>query len=396
MNQPLRETSGGSHQRAVRLVDADVHQAPRHPDDIRRYLPAYFREVPLGDGAGSPWASPIGVNRADALPSEGGPPGSSPQHMARQHLDPFGIDYAILTGSHILALGVHPHGDYAAALAHAYNQWMIEHWLSADSRFRGSLIISPQNSQAAAREIRALGDHPGIVQVLMCSATRLPFGNAFYWPIYEAACEMQLPVAVHPGTEGKGIANGFIAGTPATYLEWHTNLPQNYMGQITSLVLSGVFEAFPTMRFVAIEGGLAWLPHLMWRMDKNWKGLRMLAPALKRLPSEYILEHMRFTTQPIEEPEKPEHLLAILEMIHAHRTVMFSSDYPHWDNDSPRHGLPKLPADLAERIFFRNALELYRLPEFIPADGPASIATGRDPRPLGQNLNTAHQAESAP
>lgn len=349
--------------RDVKLVDADVHQAPRSDADIRKYLPQYFREVNLGDASGSPWSSPIGVVRSDALPPEGGPSGSSPSFLAKHHLDAFNIDHCILTGSHILGLGVHPHADYAAALAHAYNQWLIDTWLTdSDPRYWGSIIVTPNNPLAAAKEIRAMGSHPRIVQVLMCSATRIPYGQRYYWPIYEAACEMDLPVAVHPGTETKGFSNGFIAGMPSTYLEWHTNLPQNYMGQIASLVLEGVFEAFPKLMFVGIEGGLGWLPHLMWRLDKNWKALRVLAPSLKRLPSEYIVDHIRLTTQPIEEPEKPEHLLAILEMIHAEKTVMFSSDYPHWDNDSPKHGLPKLPAAIAERIYAGNALDLYGLP----------------------------------
>ena len=32
---------------------------------------------------------------------------------------------------------------------------------------------------------------------------------------------------------------------------------------------------------------------------------------------------------------KPEYLASILEMIHADRTLVFSTDYPHWDNDFP-------------------------------------------------------------
>jgi predicted TIM-barrel fold metal-dependent hydrolase len=166
-------------------------------------------------------------------------------------------------------------------------------------------------------------------------------------------------VATHPGTEGTGISNTFVAGNPSTYLEWHTNIPQNYMGHVTSLLCEGVFEKFPKLTFVCIEGGLAWIPHVLWRLDKNWKALRSSVPWVKKLPSEYVWDHVRFTTQPIEEPENPAHLLAIFEMIRAEKTVLFSSDYPHWDNDSPSHGLPKLPEAIAERIFHRNAEELY-------------------------------------
>lgn len=147
-------------------------------------------------------------------------------------------------------------------------------------------------------------------------------------------------------------------------MEWHNILPTNYMAHINSLVCEGVFEKFPGLKFVAIEGGIAWLPHLMWRMDKNYKALRSTTPWLKKLPSEYIREHVRLTTQPIEEPEDHQHLLQIFEMIDAKNIVMFSSDYPHWDYDNPKMALPPLKGELKEGILWRNAARLYNLGEY--------------------------------
>lgn len=352
--------AGASKQ--LSLIDCDVHNGFRDPDEVVRRLPAYFRQRGLQLPGRPGWNSPIGVARDDARPAEGGPPGSSLATLREQLLDKYDMSYAVLTGG-TYNIGVHAEADYAAAVIPAYNDAMAEVWLDADPRLVGSVLIAPNNPRASAAEIRRVGGRPRIVQTIMASATRTPFGDSFYWPIYEAACEMNLPVAMHPGAECTGIANAFAPGWPASYFEWHSNVSQNYMGQISSLVARGVFCEFPTLKFVCVEGGFGWVPHLMWRMDKNWKSLRVSVPWLERPPSEYIVENVRFTTQPIEEPAKREHMLALLDMMHADKTLMFSSDYPHWDNDCPVHGLPKLPEPLKQRIMWQNAAELYNLPQ---------------------------------
>ncbi|HWL51913.1 MAG TPA: amidohydrolase family protein [Chthoniobacteraceae bacterium] len=345
------------------IIDVDIHQSWEDPLELTRRLPAHFREMDYALPGGM-YSSPVGVSRFDARGDHGESAGSSYQKLKEQHLDAFGISKALLTGGDTLSLGVHPHAEYARHLARAYNDAVLDLWLPCDPRLYASLIIAPQNPQTAAEEIRRLGGHPRIVEVLMCSASRLPFGNAFYWPIYEAAQEMGLPVACHPGAETRGVSNGFVAGPASTYIEWHTNLNQGYMGHVVSLICEGVFEKFPRLKFVAKEGGLAWIPGVLWRLDKNWKALRSSVPWVKKLPSEYLIEHVRFTSQPIEEPANVEHLLALFDIIQAEKTVLFASDYPHWDNDSPRHALPaRLPENMKKRIMSLNALETYLFPE---------------------------------
>lgn len=344
------------------LIDTDVHQSVRESHEISQYLDPYFAEIGIKQPGGA-YFSPLGVNRQDARPEDGGAPGSSLEFMAEQHLDPYHVDYAILTGSGMLGIGTSPDFDLASAIARAYNDWLLDYWLNdRDPRLRGSMIIAPQDPDAAAEEIRRVGKHPLVVQVLMCSASPAAYGRKQFHRIYEAASEMGLSMAIHPGTEGRGIAGAPTnVGWPRNYLEWHTNLSQGYQAHVVSLILEGVFEKFPNLHFVCLEGGLTWLPHVMWRMDKNWKALRTQAPWLKRLPSEYVIDHIRLSTQPIEEPPRSEQLLQMFEMMRADRTVMFSSDYPHWDYDSPTRGLPKMPEDLHERIMWRNAAELYKL-----------------------------------
>jgi predicted TIM-barrel fold metal-dependent hydrolase len=110
-----------------------------------------------------------------------------------------------------------------------------------------------------------------------------------------------------------------------------------------------------------MEGGFGWLPSVMWRLDKDWKGMRHEVPWVDRRPSEYIREHFHFTTQPIEEPEDPRHLQQIVDMIGSEKFFLFATDYPHWDFDAPDRALQHIKKELRPKILYENARDLYRL-----------------------------------
>jgi predicted TIM-barrel fold metal-dependent hydrolase len=110
-----------------------------------------------------------------------------------------------------------------------------------------------------------------------------------------------------------------------------------------------------------MEGGFGWIPCVLWRLDKDWKGMRHEVPWVVRRPSEYIRERFHFTTQPIEEPDDPAHLQQIVDMIGVDTFFLFATDYPHWDFDSPDRALQPLRKELRSKILFENAKALYRL-----------------------------------
>lgn len=351
--------------RELNLIDCDVHQTFRDHRELLPYLNETWHYRVSAGGFGAPasgYWSPVGVLRRDATPKAGGPAGSDLATMQEQLLDAYGIDHAVLTGAGILGISLMTDPNYATALASAYNDHLVDHWLSKDKRLLGSILIANQDPIAAAREIDRMAAHPQMVQVIMSSGARMLYGQRFFHPIYEAAERNNLPVAIHPGTEGAGIAYPPTpAGWPGTYLEWHTLLACNFMSHLVSLVVEGVFEKYPRLRFVLVEGGVSWLAPIMWRLDKNYRALRMEVPWLKRMPSEYIMEHVRLTTQPVEEPPNPEHVRQLFDMMDAPKILLYSSDYPHWDFDSPTAIFRNLPEHARKRIFVENARELYNL-----------------------------------
>jgi predicted TIM-barrel fold metal-dependent hydrolase len=71
-----------------------------------------------------------------------------------------------------------------------------------------------------------------------------------------------------------------------------------------------------------------------------------------------VREHVRLTTQPLDEPEREE-LLQMLAMCHAEETIMFSSDFPHWDNDFPQRAFAGVPEPLRTRILHDNAAAFF-------------------------------------
>ncbi|UTF55759.1 amidohydrolase family protein [Natronosalvus rutilus] len=347
------------------IIDCDLHQSYRSPDEISRYLPKRYdyRGVRIPTLT---YGNPAGFGREDALPDDTDDfeyAGSEYSKFKENHLDRYGIDYALLTGHAHFNINALPNRDYAVELARAHNKWLINDWLPKDDRFRGSLHVAMQDPEATAAMIREQGTHPDIVQILIQGgSTQVPLGDPQYWPVYEAAAELDLPVALHVSSEGEantGSPTG--AGFPNTYLEWHTTFPAVFMGQLASIIAEGVFEEFTDLKFVFTECGYTWVPFFMWRMDEEWRATRAQVPWLEQAPSEYIREHVRFTTQPVHAPERPHQFKQILEMMHADETLMFASDYPHWDSDSPEHALPNLPDDLTDRIYYENAAELYGL-----------------------------------
>ena len=352
------------------IVDTDIHPGVPNSKILPRLAQPWRMRLEQGNrsaGTLGYW-NPNGVNRPDAVLDDGSRIEDDPKALADHWLTPNHIDYGILNTGSVLHLGLSPEADYAIALTSAINDVIVEEWLPADPRYRASIAVYPYDIDAAVREIHRLGDLPGVVQVIMPSSARQPYGQRYFHPIYAAACEYNLPVAIHPGTEGVGLSGAPTnVGYPSSYFEWHTNLVSSYIAHMVSLILEGTFAKYPNFHFVLLEGGVSWVPPILWRMDKNWKALRMTTPWVDRLPSEIAQEHFRLSTQPVEEPENPKHFHQMLEMFAADKMLMFSTDYPHWDGDTPDFTVRQFPKELRAAIMGQNACALYGLPELVLA-----------------------------
>lgn len=344
------------------IIDVDVHEMLKvGVKDLVPYLDEPWRSrITVPDGwkgiASLPYSWPMvgGVAMSEAAVPQGGPAGSSFDLMKEQLLDSYDIEYAVLVSMfHPTDMTVQT--EFASALATAYNNWLLENWLEKDSRFRGSVSIAAQEPEDAAREIDRFGAHPQVVQIILPASSRAVFGEPFYHPIFEAAERNNLTVAFH-----QSYATGTAVGLPHYYIEWHTAISQAWQCQVIGLVCHGVFEKYPNLRVSLLESGWTWLPSLMWRFDYNYASLRREVPWVKRRPSEYIRDHIRLATQPMEYPDDPKHLYQMFEMIGSDEVLLFSTDYPHWDFDSPSRVFPStFPKDIRRKVLYDNARKWY-------------------------------------
>lgn len=137
--------------------------------------------------------------------------------------------------------------------------------------------------------------------------------------------------------------------------------PQIAMAHLTSLICEGVFEKFPDFRFLFVEHDFFWVPGLLWHMDSDWKSLRDYTPWVKKLPSEYVREHVRFGSQPMPDLPTRDDMRRFLEWLRADEVLVYTSDFPHFDWDEPSTFLAGHDPELRQRVMHDTAMELYQL-----------------------------------
>ena len=337
-------------------VDCDVHPLTPSIEQLAPHLDEYWRSYVAECGFRQP--AGIAASYPPNAPTSGLPGGGAPLGELLAHLDGSGADRAILNC--VYGLEGLRNVDFASALASAVNDWLAADWLAADARLRASIVVKAEDAEGAVREIGRRARDPRFVQVLLPARSERPYGNRSYFPVLAAAAEAGLPVAIHFG--GCTGLPPTPVGWPTHYVEEHVGMMYAFEAQLTSLVAEGAFERLPQLRIVLAESGFTWLPSLMWRLDKEWRGLRREIPWVSTRPSESIRRHLRVTVQPIDGPGHSAALLRVLDQIGADQMLLFSSDFPHRHSAGFEQAFGgALGTEREHAILHANAQALYRL-----------------------------------
>jgi uncharacterized protein len=283
----------------------------------------------------------------------------TPEQMVAE-LQAIHIDLAVLFPDHLLKLPVLPQADYAAALARAYNAWLVDQWTSRHDALLGAIVACPQDPDDAAREIERYADDPSIVAVyLPCAGLDPLWGHRRYDPIFDAAQNARLPVLLHSVTVTSPVFPFNNHGFDTEFARHATSHTFAIMANIVSMVSTGVVVRFPELKIGVTEAGISWMPFVCQRLDKEYLERRREVPFLTERPSHYV-KRIYVATQPIEEPERLRDLVTLVELYDGDDTTIYASDWPHHDFDHPMK-LNQIPFSEEQRrkIFGENALELF-------------------------------------
>lgn len=278
--------------------------------------------------------------------------------LARRAREAMGIDYQLTFPTPMLGLGMHPEVDVEIAVARGYNRWITEQVVSVDDRLKTSLYLPFNDAPACEQMVEEFGETDGVIGFTITSVHYRPVHHNSYMRLYAMLEERGLPLCFHAGPYWGG-SEGFLRQLNRFTSAHALSFSLCNMVHLANWVMNGLNERFPKLDVVWIESGIAWLAFMTQRFDNEYLMRSSEAPALKRLPSEYMGE-MYYTTQPMERTNM-ELLEATFNAINAKTQLLYASDWPHWDFDLPSTvlELPFLDDESQRNILGLNSQRLF-------------------------------------
>jgi predicted TIM-barrel fold metal-dependent hydrolase len=228
-------------------------------------------------------------------------------------------------------------------------------------RFAGFATLPVPDPVAAAKELeRAINDLGFVGAMLNGHVDGRYLDDQFFWPIFEAAEALDVPIYLHPTLPPQPVIDACYSGfsqdvgpaLAAAAWGWHVDTGLH----VLRLILGGVFDRFPHLRLVIGHMGEL-LPSMIWRAGFFLNGLS----GLDRPLQSYFTENIYVTTSGVFDHA------AFAAAVHALGTdrILFSVDYPYGSNDEARAFLDGLPVSSPDRekIAHANAERLLKLSE---------------------------------
>ena len=250
----------------------------------------------------------------------------------------------------------------------AHNRWMVDFCAQAPERRAGIGLIHLNDIDDAIEDVEWIAKHGLRGGVLL----PLPALDDVHLPrltdpkldrLWAAIQDHDLVINQH---SGQGCPD--YGGDPGGDGLWVLEMPVMVQRGFTQLILGGVFERFPKLRFILTESGCAWAAGLLRRMDGIHMGMKMgmmgevdysNSKVLKEPPSFYARRNCWYGAS-FPHPSD----IRGREFVGIDR-ILWGNDYPHYEGCYPysRENMRLALAELEEKevrmILGENAARLY-------------------------------------
>ncbi len=177
------------------------------------------------------------------------------------HMDELGVDVQVLYPTvYLTQISQKPAIDLA--LAKSYNRWLADIWSQSDGRLRWA-AVPPLLTMDAVPEQLLFAKENGACGVFMRGFEGdKVISDPYFFPLYEAASELDLPICVHAG-----------CGNPAyVSLTEGEAFARNKLPVITafhSFVFHDVPSKFPALRSIFVEVAANWVPYVITDLERR-------------------------------------------------------------------------------------------------------------------------------
>lgn len=243
-----------------------------------------------------------------------------------------------------------------------YNNFISDFCADYPGRLLGGACVPHTSIDDAIAELHRIKDMPGIATI---SPGNFPNGSSSPAAeddrFYAECMELGMPITLHGGVSS---APGSIK-TPkdvATWIIGHTEVATGGPFSAAQLIMSGIFDRMPEMRFIILEAGASWLPFMMSTMDHMWDRHRHWAGIdLKNPPSWYCTSGNLLWNVIADRPA-----IEFRDRIGV-GNLSWAADFPHSNSEWPHSQVSALqlcagiPAKERYDILWGNAARFYGL-----------------------------------
>jgi predicted TIM-barrel fold metal-dependent hydrolase len=269
-----------------------------------------------------------------------------------REMDEAGIDIQVLSEAEPGVQNLAP--EQAVPLARVSNDLLFEAVKRSPGRFAGFATLPTPDPAAAARELERTVKELRFCGAMVHGSTRGHFPDERqFWPIFEAAAALDVPIYLHPCTPQPAVFDAYYKDYP--------QLSRAALGfgiemavQASRLVVSGVLDEFPKLKIILGHLGEA-LPFLLWRANDTLSRRAKLRRGFR----EYFRDHFYVTTS--GNFSQPALQCAIAEL--GVERILFAVDWPFQPNGEAVDFIKNAALDPIEReqIFGRSARGLLRI-----------------------------------